>query len=151
MGGGGFTVFQLFCRAPASPGFGLQVFAWCSVVLNNGWGRLGVDSFWHLGGDDERVGGNRGGAQCILERGGGTASRTGVDGGVGGRGYLAPFCSLTPPPSPARSVVPLLAVFTAAAGSPPTSPSAALTRLDSGCSCSSPLCLLVGREAEAEA
>lgn len=69
--------------------------------------------------------------------------RAGVRTQTGG-GYLSPICSLTPA-SPALSVVPLLA-----AAEPPSS-SSVFTLFESGWSCSSPFCLLVGRDAEAEA
>lgn len=67
-------------------------------------------------------------------------------------GYLSPFCSLTPP-SPALSVVPLLlvALLLLVVAAPPCSSSSVFTLLESGWSCSSPFCLLVGRDAEAEA
>lgn len=70
--------------------------------------------------------------------------RAGVRMQTGG-GYLSPICSLTPP-SPALSVVPFLA-----AAAPPSSSPSVFTLFDSGWSCSSPFCLLVGRDAEAEA
>lgn len=102
--------------------------------------------FWHLGGDDNQEGWwgekvRKGwGSMCTGERESGC--RTRVRGG-----YLSPFCSLTPP-SPALSVVPLLLV---AAAPPSASSSSVFTLFDSGWSCSSPFCLLVGRDAEAEA
>lgn len=85
----------------------------------------------------------------------GVRTRIGLVGGGlagGGRlgrgGYLSPTCSLTPP-SPFLSVVPLLLLLAAAAL--PSSSSSVFSLFDSGWSCSSPFCLLVGREAEAEA
>lgn len=77
-------------------------------------------------------------AQCVQE------SR---DRDADGGGYLAPICSLSPP-SPALSVVPLLL---AAAAASPFSSSSVFTLFDWGWFCTSPFCLLVGRDAEAEA
>ena len=78
---------------------------------------------------------------CTGEQGSVGISRVGEWGG-----YLSPICSQTPP-SPALSVVPLLL----ATAAPPSSSTSVFTFFDSGWSCSSPFCLLVGRDAEAEA
>ena len=72
--------------------------------------------------------------------------RAGGSGSRSGRGYLSPTCSQTPA-TPALSVVPLLLVTAAS----PFSPSSVFTRFDPAWSCRFPFCLLVGRDAEAEA
>ena len=92
-------------------------------------------------------GGMEGWGWGAVVRGGGVrgSTRTGQQGpGCGSEEVRRGYLSL---PSPALSMVPLLLP---AAASPPFS-SSVFTLLDSGCSCSSPFCLLVGREAEAEA
>lgn len=78
--------------------------------------------------------------------------RAGVRMQTGEGGYLSPICSLTPS-SPALSVVPLLVVVVVllAVAASPSSSSSVFTLFDWGWSCSSPFCLLVGRDAEAEA